>query len=167
VLRSSKIFGKCKNIKLLITDVDGVLTDGSMYYSDKGEMLKKFNTRDGMAVELLSKNGIKTVFMTKENSKIVLKRAKKVKATAAYVGVKKKELELPRICKRFQITTKNIAYIGDDIIDLEIMKRVGFSATPKDGMELVKKACNYVCRSKGGEGAFREISDLIISIRNM
>ena len=158
----SKISQKCKKIKLVLTDVDGVLTDGGMYYSDKGELLKKFNTRDGMGVELLRKHGIKTVFVTKEKSEIVKRRAKKLKVLAI-LGLKNKELILPKICKKFNVRNDEIAYIGDDINDLEIMKHVGFSATPADGNNQVKQIADYICRLNGGDGSFREITDLIIS----
>jgi len=158
----SKISQKCKKIKLVLTDVDGVLTDGGMYYSDKGELLKKFNTRDGMGVELLRKRGIKTVFVTKEKSEIVKRRAKKLKVLTL-LGLKNKELILPKICKKFNVRNDEIAYIGDDINDLEIMKHVGFSATPADGNNQLKQIADYICRLNGGDGSFREITDLIIS----
>lgn len=155
------ILKKCRKIKLVLTDVDGVLTDGGMYYSEKGELLKKFNTRDGMAVELLQKWGIKTIFISKENSQIIKKRCHKVNAIP-YIGIQKKELELPNICKRFDVKTNEIVYVGDDINDIEIMKLVGFKATPQDGTKEVKKLADYVCKLKGGKGAFREVADLII-----
>jgi len=162
--RSKKnILSKCKKIKLVIADVDGVLTDGGMFFSQKGEFLKKFNTRDGMGVELLSRKGIRTVFVSKENSKIVQMRAKKLNISGCYVGVKKKELLLPKICKKFRIKKHEIAYIGDDVNDLKIMNAIGLSITPKDGMEPIKKISDYVCKLNGGEGVFREISNLILS----
>ena len=92
-----ELFKKCKEIRLILSDVDGVLTDGGMYYSENGELLKKFNTRDGMAVELLLQKNIKTVLITKENSKITKQRGKKIKAAATYVGVQTKENELKKM----------------------------------------------------------------------
>jgi YrbI family 3-deoxy-D-manno-octulosonate 8-phosphate phosphatase len=154
----------CAKIKIILTDVDGVLTDGGMYYSDKGEIMKKFNTRDGMAIELL-KHDIKTIFVSKEKSKIAIKRASKIKASDVFIGVTKKESLLPRICKKYTVNPGEIAYIGDDVNDLEIMKLVGFSATPNDGVDKVKSIADYVCEKKGGDGAFRELADLIISSR--
>ena len=159
---SKKILQKCKKIKLVITDVDGVLTDGGIYYSAKGEEFRKFNAIDGMAVELLRKQGIKTVFMTKENSQIAKQRGKKVKAAAVFVNVIKKEKLLSKICHKFRVETEEIAYIGDDINDFEIMKLVGFSATPANGLYQIKKIADYICKSRGGEGAFREFTDLIL-----
>ncbi len=157
---------KCLQIKLVISDVDGVLTDGGMFYSEKGEILKKFNTRDGMAVELLRNEKIPVILITREKSKIVLSRAKKLLIKEIFVGIKKKELLLPKICKKYKIKKDNIAYIGDDVNDLNIMKEIGFSASPKDAIELIRKKSDYVCRSRGGEGVLREISELIISFRN-
>ena len=152
---------KCKKIKLVISDVDGVLTDGGMYYSEKGEVLKKFNTRDGMAIKLLE-NGIKTILITQENSKIVKARAKKIKASGVFIGISKKELLLPKICKKYNVSNSEIAYIGDDLNDNKIMKKVGFSATPSDGIAEIKLVSDYVCKIKGGHGAFREFCDLIL-----
>ena len=159
---SKKILQKCKKIKLIITDVDGVLTDGGMYYSAKGEEFKKFNAVDGMAVELLRKQGIKTVFMTKENSQIAKQRGKKVKAAAVFVNIISKEKLLSKICRKFRVNSEEVAYIGDDVNDAKIMKLVGFSATPVNGLSQVKKTADYICKSRGGEGAFREFADLIL-----
>ena len=157
---------KCLEVKIVITDVDGVLTDGGMFFSENGEMLKKFNTRDGMGVELLRNHKIPVVIITRENSKIVLSRAKKLLIKEAFIGIKRKELLLPKICKKYQIKKNNVAYIGDDINDLEILKQVGFSASPRDGVSIIKKKSDYVCKSKGGEGVLREVADLIISYQN-
>ena len=158
---------KCLEVKIVITDVDGVLTDGGMFFSENGEMLKKFNTRDGMGVELLRNHKIPVVIITRENSKIVLSRAKKLLIKEAFIGIKRKELLLPKICKKYQIKKNNVAYIGDDINDLEILKQVGFSASPRDGISIIKKKSDYVCKSKGGEGVLREIADLIISCQKL
>ena len=154
---------KCKKIKLVLTDVDGVLTDGGMYYSEHGETMKKFNTRDGLAVELLSKQKINTIIITRENSKIVKERGKKIKVLKTYVGILKKEVLLGEICRKYKINLDEIAYIGDDINDYKIMKKVGFSCAPKDGVKKIKENSDYICNSKGGEGVFREITDLILS----
>ena len=160
------LLNKCRKIKLLLSDVDGVLTDGGMYYSRTGESLKKFNTRDGMAVELLQNMGIPVVFITKEQSVISRKRAKKVKAAAIYSGVTKKEDMLPKILKKFNVRKDHVAYIGDDINDLAIMKKVGFCAAPGDCEELIANIADYVCTKNGGEGVFREVTNLIISSKS-
>ena len=161
-MTSKKIIQKCRKIKLIISDVDGVLTDGGMYYSKTGEVMKKFNAKDGMGVELLRKK-IKFVLMTKERSQIVLKRAKKIKVDQVYTGIKNKELLLPKICVKYKISKNEIAYIGDDVNDFNIMKQIGLSAVPSDGNEKIKNISDYVCKTKGGDGAFRELVDLILS----
>jgi YrbI family 3-deoxy-D-manno-octulosonate 8-phosphate phosphatase len=158
---SKKIKEKCKKIKLVLSDVDGVITDGGMYYTESGEEFKKFNTRDGMGVELLQKNKINTIFITKENSKISRARAKKLNSKI-YFGIENKEEKLKEICKMLNIKPLNIAYIGDDVNDVPIMKLIGISASPNDGVYEVKKIVNYICENKGGKGAFREFADLII-----
>jgi len=154
---------KLQKIKLVITDVDGVLTDGGMYYSKNGESLKKFNTRDAMGMELLSGLDIKTIMLTRENSDIVKARAKKIKVDKLYSGILDKKSIFPTILKKYHVTSDQVAYIGDDINDIEIMKCVGFSSTPNDGMKQVKKLSNYICNLDGGNGAFREFAELIIS----
>ena len=157
---------KCKKIKLVITDVDGVLTDGGMYYSEEGEVLKKFNTKDGMGVELLHKASIKTIFLTKENSKTVKTRGKKVKADAVYINISFKEKELLNICKKFKITPIQIAYIGDDVNDIKIMNKVGFSACPNDAIKDIKQNSDYISNLCGGNGVFRDIAELILKYQH-
>jgi len=157
-----KLKFKCKKIKLIITDVDGVLTDGGRYYSDKKEIFKKFHVRDGMGVNLSLRNGIKTVIITKEVSKIVNFWAKQMNVSKVYSGSRIKENELGKICKYYNILPSEIAFIGDDVNDIELMKKVGFSATPFDGILQAKKTANYVCKASGGNGALREIIDLIL-----
>ena len=157
-----KLLKKCTNIKILLTDVDGVLTDGGMYYSAYGDIMKKFNAKDGMGINILRKKNIPTIIVTKEKTKIVKQWAKKMDVKKVYDGVLKKELILEKICKFFKISEKEIAFIGDDVNDLELMKKVGFSATPKDGNNAAKKIADYITKSKGGDGVVREITDLII-----
>ena len=158
-----KIIQKCRRIKVVITDVDGVLTDGVMYFSEKGELLKKFNTRDGMAIELLHKFSIKSIFLTGENSKIVKARASKVRVDEFYVNIKRKEVMLSKISKKFNVKRDNVAYIGDDINDIKIMKLVGFSGCTSDSTKEAKSVSDFICKTKGGQGALREFVDLILS----
>ena len=141
---------KCQKIRLVITDVDGVLTDGGRYYSSSGEIFKRFHVRDGMGVNLLLRNGVNTVIITKEISKIVNYWAKSMNVSKVYSGVKIKENELKKICKIYKLEPSNIAFIGDDVNDLELMKRVGLSATPYDGIAQAKKVADYICKSPGG-----------------
>ena len=103
--------------------------------------------------------------MTKENSIIVKKRGKKMNVADTYVNIKNKEHELEKICKIFDVKKNEIAYIGDDLNDYGIMKKVGFSVTPNDGIEKIKKIADYICKKNGGEGAFREMADLILQYK--
>ena len=149
----------------MLTVVDGVLTDGGMYYSAHGDVMKKFNAKDGMGINILRKKNIPTIIITKEKTKIIKQWAKKMNVKKVYDGIMKKELILEKICKSFKISEKEIAFVGDDVNDLELMKKVGFSVTPNDGNDVVKKIADYITKSKGGEGAIREITDLIIKAK--
>ncbi len=153
---------KCKKIKIVLTDVDGVLTEGGMYYTKEGDVMKKFHTRDGMGVTLLRKNSIPTIIVTKENSIMVKKWASKMKVKKLYDGIAEKKTIISVINNEFKIKAEEIAYIGDDINDVELLKMVGFSAVPNDGIQDAKRICDYICKKNGGEGAFREIVDLIL-----
>ena len=157
---------KVKKIKILLTDVDCVLTDGGMYYSKEGDQMKKFHTRDGMGVTLLKRLDIHTIIITKEKTQMVKKWAKKMKVEKLYDGIIKKEDLLEKICKLYHTSPEEIGYIGDDVNDMELLKKVGFSSTPNDGISHVKKIVDYICIKKGGEGAFREVVDLIISVKH-
>ena len=157
------LFTKCSRIKLVLTDVDGVLTDGGMYYTADGDIMKKFHVRDGMGVTLLRKNNIDTIIVTKEKTKMVKRWARKMKVKKLYDGIIQKEMILDKICKEYNISPQEIAYIADDVNDLELLKKVGFAVTPNDGIKQAKKICDYVCKSRSGEGAFRELVDLILS----
>ena len=161
MVMSKKIKEKCKKIDLVLTDVDGVLTDGGMFYSVSREELKKFNARDWMAVELLRRNGVSTIFLTKDDSKVSKNRAKKLKAKI-FFGIKNKEKKLSELCKSMKINPENIAYIGDDVNDIDIIKLVGLSASPNDAVYQVKKIVDYICENNGGSGAFREFADMIL-----
>tara|TARA_B100000586_G_C19900449_1_gene338873 strand:- start:22 stop:552 length:531 start_codon:yes stop_codon:yes gene_type:complete len=162
---NSSIKNKCKNIKIILTDVDGVLTDGGRYYSDKGELLKKFHVRDGMGINILLRNGIKTIIVTKENSKITKKWAKEMNVTKVISNSLRKEEELSKICKEFGVSKREVAYIGDDVNDMKLLEKVGFSAVPNDANDMIKEHVDYICSKDGGSGVFREISDMIFKER--
>ena len=152
-----------KKIKLFAMDVDGVLTDGGMYYSEKGERLKKFNTIDGMGIELLRKNNIIPVIITKEDSKIVLKRAEKLKIKEVYIGVENKLKIIKGLAKKYNINFDNIAYIGDDINDIQLLQSVGMPACPANAVPEVKYIANIIhLQKKGGEGAVREFINILL-----
>ena len=149
-------------IRLFATDVDGVLTDGGMYYAESGDEWKKFNTRDGMGIKLLQRAGIITAIVTQERSKLVARRAEKLTIPELHQGVMDKLSCVREMAARHGLTLSEVAYIGDDINDLETLEAVGFSATPGDGMPRVAAVVDYICQKKGGEGAVREIIEMIL-----
>ena len=151
-----------QRIRLFATDVDGVLTDAGMYYAESGDEWKKFNTRDGMGIKLLQRAGIITAIVTQERTKLVARRAEKLAIPELHQGVMDKLLLVSEMAVRHGLTLSQVAYIGDDINDLETLKAVGFSATPADGMPQVAAAVDYICQKKGGEGAVREIIEMIL-----
>jgi len=151
-----------KRIRLFATDVDGVLTDAGMYYSESGEELKKFNTRDGMGIKLLQRAGLITAIVTQERTKLVAWRGEKLMMPEVHQGVMDKLSLVREMAARHGLSMDEVAYIGDDINDLATLKAVGFSATPADGMPAVAEAVDYVCVKKGGEGAVREIIGMIL-----
>lgn len=151
-----------KDIKLFVIDIDGTLTDGGIYYSNRGEELKKFNTRDGKGIELLRNHGIKTVFLTSETSDIVYRRGEKLKIDFVILGCKEKLKAIEEITKKLFISLDNVAFIGDDINDTELLSKVGISATPKNGCEENKKIVDYISSSCGGEGSVRDFADYIL-----
>lgn len=152
---------KLKSIKLFITDVDGVLTDAGMYYSQVGEMMKKFNTRDGKGIENIKELGVKTCIMTSENTEIVKKRAQKLKIDFLQQSAFDKAVVAKKLKDQLGLSWEQIAFIGDDANDTGLLKKVGFSACPSNGIEDNKKIVSYVCVNPGGHGCVREICDLI------
>ena len=159
---------KAQKIKLLLTDCDGVLTDGGVYYSANGEELKKFNLRDGMGVERLRKLcGIDTGIVTGENSPIVSRRAEKQQNKHLHLGVKDKKQCLTQILLSLNLSADEIAYIGDDRNDYEVIQMAGLTASPADGDSLIKETVHYICTQSGGAGAFREFAELIIKLRTL
>lgn len=156
------ISDKAAQIKMFLTDCDGCLTDAGMYYSEKGDELKKFNTKDGKAFELLRNKGIITGIVTSEDVQLVRNRAKKLKLDIVECGVKDKLALVKELANQYHISLEEILYIGDDINDLEVIKHVGIGCSVADGMLEVRNAADYVTRVCGGEGAIREICEKII-----
>lgn len=148
-------------IKMFLTDCDGCLTDGGMYYSEQGDELKKFNTHDGMGFALMKQKGIITGIVTSENVDLNRRRAEKLKLDILEVGCKDKATAVKRICEERNINLSNVCYVGDDINDLEVIKMVGFGCCPADALPEVKDVAKYVSRAKGGNGVIREICNYV------
>jgi len=148
--------------ELVITDIDGVWTDGGMYYDQTGNEWKKFNTSDSAGVLFLRKLHIPLAVLTGENTEIVKRRADKLKIDFLFQGVHNKLECAADLCKKLNIDFNRVAYIGDDLIDLALLNRVGFSAAPANAPDYIKSKVDYVTVKRGGEGAFREFIEHIL-----
>jgi 3-deoxy-D-manno-octulosonate 8-phosphate phosphatase (KDO 8-P phosphatase) len=149
--------------KLILTDIDGVWTDGGMYYDQSGNEWKKFNTSDSAGILFARKLNILVGIITGEDTQIVQKRADKLKIKHLFMGISDKLPVAQNLCDELGINLNEVAYIGDDIGDLELLKTVGISSAPANAPEYIKKHVNYVTHKKGGEGAFREFVEWILS----
>jgi 3-deoxy-D-manno-octulosonate 8-phosphate phosphatase (KDO 8-P phosphatase) len=167
-LTTDEIITRAKKIKLLLTDNDGVLTDTGVYYSDNGEIMKRFSIRDGMGVERLREIGIETGIISGELSASIKTRAEKLNITHLYLGIKNKAKKLKEIKADTGFKADEIAYIGDDYNDLDIINQLnpfGLTAAPQDAMPKIIDAVIYHCKMKGGQGAFRDFAEWIIAHR--
>lgn len=149
------------NIKLVATDCDGVLTDGGMYYTKYGDSIKKFNTLDGMGIEILKKYNIKTAIITGENNSLVRIRGEKLGIDDIILGQKDKKAALFSLCTKYHLDISEIAYIGDDIFDIPAIQICGFGCAPCTAQDIVKSSAKYVTSKGAGQGCFREIVDMI------
>jgi len=153
-------------IKLLAMDVDGTLTDGAMYYSPGGDAMKRFSTRDGMGITLLHRAGIQTAIITSEETPIVQARAHKLKINHVILGSHAKHTALKRLADKFNIQLSEIAFIGDDVNDYYAMKISGCAVCPNDAVAHIKSIAHYVCTVNGGNGAVRELAEMILLSQN-
>ena len=156
---------RLQKVRMVIMDVDGVLTDAGMYYSESGDELKKFNTRDGHGIALLHAAGIKTALVTRERTPIVTRRAAKLRITEVHQGALDKLPVVKGILEKHGVAPVAACYIGDDVGDQEVMGYVGFAAAVADALPPIRKIAHYVTRKRGGEGAVREVCDLILAAR--
>lgn len=153
--------------KLIITDIDGVWTDGGMYYDETGNELKKFNTSDSAGVFFCKKMNIPVAIITGENTKIVERRSKKLKIDFLFMGVEDKLQCAIDLCNMLKITLGDVAYIGDDLNDITLLKQVGLSACPANAPGYIKKICDLNLPVKGGDGAFRAFVEQILTDCNV
>lgn len=160
---STTLFDKIKQIKLLISDVDGVLSDGNIYLTNNGDEIKSFNAKDGYGiVTLQSQTDIKFAVITGRKSEIVQKRMESLNVSLVYQGIKDKHIAIEDLKNKLNVSSSNIAYIGDDIPDLLVFNDIGLSFCPADAHPLVKNKCSYVSALKGGRGVVREVCDLLL-----
>lgn len=151
-----------KNIKLLILDVDGVLTDGSIILDDNGNEIKSFHVRDGHGLKMLQKAGIQIAIITGRHSKVVERRAHELGITEIYQRCHIKTVAYDDLLEKFGIEDKETAYVGDDIVDIPIFKRVGLSIAVADAVDEAKREALFVTNNRGGRGAVREVCELIL-----
>jgi 3-deoxy-D-manno-octulosonate 8-phosphate phosphatase (KDO 8-P phosphatase) len=157
-----KLSRKLERIKLLLLDVDGVLTDGGIFYSGQGIEMKRFNVHDGYGVVRAREHGLKLGIISGRQSLIVDVRAKEMQIVDVVQNASDKVAAMEEIRSRHGVTTDEVAFIGDDLFDLPLLNAVGFSAAPSNALQDVRKSVDFVTKASGGEGAVRELIDLII-----
>lgn len=167
-LTPAELRARAGRIRLVVTDIDGVLTDAGVYYSERGEELRRFSLRDGMGVELLRDAGIETAFLSREDSGIVRARAKKLRIAHVFLGVRDKLAHLGELQRASGLDASALAFIGDDVNDLPLLRKLGESGltgAPADAIEEVLEAVHHVSAAAGGHGAFRHFADAILRWR--
>lgn len=153
---------RLSKIRLLLLDVDGVLTDGRIVIDNNGVETKAFNVRDGHGLKMLQRSGMQVGIITGRRSEVVTVRARELGIDIVHQGVRDKLVPYRELLAQLQLADDQVAYVGDDVVDLPILRRVGFSATVADAIEDVKPLVHYVTRCTGGNGAVREICDLFL-----
>ncbi|MBE9020069.1 HAD-IIIA family hydrolase [Chroococcidiopsidales cyanobacterium LEGE 13417] len=158
---------RLSQVKLLVLDVDGVLTDGGLYYSESGEVQQRFNIKDGQGLKRLMYSGVEVAIITAKSFSSTLHRAKDLGIDRAYLGIKDKLPTLIHLCQNLDISLSQVAYVGDDINDLEVMHVVGCPLTVADAMRANQDCALYITKLPGGQGAVREICDLIVALQTV
>ena len=164
-LLDEELVKKIKPVTFLILDVDGVLTDGKIIIDDLGNETKHFNVRDGHGLKMLMRTGIEVVLITGRTSKVVEHRARELGIKEIYQGSKNKVENLEEILRTKKISGEQVAYVGDDIVDIPVFRRVGFSVAVEDASEYAKESADYITEGKGGQGAVRELCEIILKIQ--
>jgi len=157
-----EINAKAKKIKLLLLDVDGVLTDGRIIYDSKGRDSKFFDVHDGLGVYVLHKSGIKTILITAKSSKAIAPRARDMRVAEVFGDIFPKTAVLAKILKKYKVKLAQVCFVGDDLVDLALMKKVGFSVAVANASFEIKQTADWVTRRAGGHGAVREVAELLL-----
>ncbi len=165
ILKSLK--DKVKKVKILLLDVDGVLTDGRIIYDSRGNELKFFDVHDGLGVYLLRKMGIKTILITAKGSKATKPRAKDMHVETVYENILPKTKVYEKIRKEYGLKDEEICFVGDDLVDLCVLKRAGFAVATHNACEDIKAVASYVTKKDGGRGAVREVAELILKVKGL
>lgn len=156
------VYSRARNIRVAAFDVDGVLTDGALYYSNSGEELKTFDVRDGHGLKMLKDNGVAVAIITSRSSRCVEERARNLGIELLFQGVADKLAAFQELLGRCGVGAAACAFAGDDAVDLPVLKRCGLAVTVADAPALIRRAAHYVTRARGGRGAAREVCELIL-----
>ncbi|WP_457601422.1 KdsC family phosphatase [Hydrogenivirga sp.] len=157
---------RAKKLKLLLMDVDGVLTDGRLFYTEGGERIKVFNVHDGLGIKLLQRTGIMTGVISGRESEALRNRLSELGIEEVFMGRTEKDSVLKDIVSRHGLSHEEIGFMGDDLVDIPVMKRVGFPVAVRNAPEVVKSYAVYITSREGGKGAVREVCDLILRLTN-
>lgn len=165
-MKNREVFRRFKNIELIVSDVDGVLTDNSIYIDDNGIESKKFSIADGVGAYLAGKYGLKLAIISARKSGATKIRAKQLKIKQVFLDREDKLTVYNKIKSELKLRDSQIAYIGDDLVDIPVLKKAGIAICVKDASVYVKKYADYVTRAKGGQGALREIVEIVLKSKN-
>ena len=160
---TNEIYQRALHIRCLICDVDGVLTDGTVYLDNEAGELKAFNIKDGLGIKLMQRSGIEVAIITGRNSPVVSRRMAELGVKHYYQGQVNKQAAFEDLLQKLDISAEQVAYIGDDLPDLPLMKRVGIGFAPSDAASFVQEKSDYLLDTKGGRGAVREIAELLLA----
>jgi 3-deoxy-D-manno-octulosonate 8-phosphate phosphatase (KDO 8-P phosphatase) len=161
-----RIVALAKKVKLLLLDVDGVLTDGRIVYDSRGRDMKFFDVHDGLGAYMLKKSGIEVVLITAKGSRAIRPRARDMRVSAVFENIFPKSSALPKIMQRYNVTAEELCFVGDDLVDLSIMKRVGFPVAVFNAAPEIKQCASYITLRMGGRGAVREVAELLLKAQN-
>ncbi len=164
---NTDLFEKAKQIKCLLLDVDGVMTNGMLYFDENGKEIKGFSIYDGLGISQCRRASIRVAIISGRNSAVVAWRAKELQIKDVYLGIHDKVNAYKEIANKYHLEKKSVAFIGDDIIDLPLLRQVGFSISVANAVDVVKKEVDWVTQRRGGEGAVREVVDFILSAQGI
>lgn len=166
-MKGKKLIERARRIRLLVLDVDGVMTDGSIILDDRGNEFKRFHVRDGHGIKMLGQAGIETAIITGRYSRVVERRAKELGISEVHQRCRQKTPAYERLLDKFGLTDGEIAYIGDDVVDIPLLKRAGLSVAVSDALDEAKEEALLITKNPGGRGAVREVTDLILRAKGL
>lgn len=166
-ITKEELKAKAERIKLFIMDVDGVLTDGRIILGEDGQELKSFNVKDGAGIKLAQQSGIRTAIVTGRSSQAVTRRADELDIEEVYQGISDKTVVFEELITKYDLTPDEVSYIGDDLADILLLKQVGLSLTVPNGVDEVKQEVDYITNNPGGDGAIREVIEMILKLKEV